>query len=132
MKRILFSFVLLIFFFASMPASAADPAYKWTGFYVGLQGSYDVGSSDWDFTDFDTHTDHTLTGGMGGLYAGYNYQFPFNLVIGIETDISGGKITGSSSCPNGSYSCDTDMNWIGSTRGRVGYEIGRASCRERV
>lgn len=124
MKRIFFSFVLLIFFFASMPASAADPAYNWTGFYAGLQGSYNVGSSDWDFTS-GSETNHTIQGGMGGLYVGYNYHFPFNLVIGIETDISGGKITGSASCPNGSYDCYTEMNWVGSTRGRVGYAFNR-------
>jgi outer membrane immunogenic protein len=124
MKRILFSFVLLIFIFASMTASAAGPVYNWTGFYAGLQGSYDVGSSDWDFPS-GTHTDHTLKGGMGGLYVGYNYQTPVNVVVGIETDINYGGIKGSSTCPGPSFSCNTDVYLAGSTRARVGYAISR-------
>jgi len=124
MKRIFFSVVLMVLIFTSASAFA-DPAYNWTGFYLGLQGSYDVGSSDWDFPNAGTHTDHVLKGGMGGLLVGYNYQTPVNVVVGIETDINYGKITGSSNCPGLGFSCNSEVNWAGSTRARVGYAINR-------
>jgi outer membrane immunogenic protein len=124
MKRILFSFVLLIFIFVSMTASAAGP-YKWTGFYAGLQGSYNVGTSDWDMPGAHI-TDYNLKGGMGGLYLGYNYQFPVNIVVGMETDINYGKITGSSiDAVNPTVTCNDQINWLGSTRARFGYAAGR-------
>ena len=62
---------------------------------------------------------------MGGLFLGYNYQFPINVVVGVETDINYGKISGSSSCPGSAYDCRTEIPWVGSTRARVGYAIGR-------
>lgn len=125
MKRILFSFVFMTFIFVSMTASAAGPAYNWTGFYAGLQGSYDVGTSNFDWPAFSSHTDHIIKGGMGGLLLGYNYQTPINVVVGIETDINYGKIQGSSTCPNPADDCRTEVNWAGSTRARVGYAVWR-------
>lgn len=128
MKRLLFSLVFMVLCLSSASAFADSTAikpYNWTGLYLGLQGSYDVGSTDWDSPIFGTHTDHTLKGGAGGLFLGYNYQFPINVVVGVETDLNYGKITGSSSCPNGSYSCNSEINWFGSTRARVGYAFWR-------
>ena len=127
MKRILFSFVLLISILVSMTASAAGP-YKWTGFYLGLQGSYDVGTSDWDLTDPGTGhvTDHIFKGGMGGLHFGYNYQFPINLVIGVDSDINYGKISGFSLDDQVPTTlCNSQINWLGATRFRMGYAVGR-------
>ena len=107
MKRILFSVVFMVLIFTSTSAFA-DPAntrtYNWTGFYLGMQGSYDVGRSDQDAPLFGTHIDNNLKGVMGGFHIGYNYQTPVNVVVGIETDINAGRITGSSSCPNSSFS----------------------------
>jgi outer membrane immunogenic protein len=128
MKRIFFAVVFMVLFLISTSAFA-DPAntkpYNWTGFYLGIQGSYNVGSSDWDFPDAPSHTDHILKGGMGGLLVGYNYQTPINVVVGIETDINYGRITGSSTCPGSSFSCNSEVDWAGSTRARVGYAINR-------
>jgi outer membrane immunogenic protein len=128
MKRIIIAGALMVLIIASTSAFA-DPAdtkpYKWTGFYAGVQGSYDVGSSNWDFTPAGGHTDHSLNGGMGGFHVGYNYQTPINVVVGIESEINYGKITGSSVCPNPSVSCNSEINWVGSTRARVGYAVWR-------
>jgi outer membrane immunogenic protein len=125
MKRILFSFVLLIFFFSSMTAFAAGPAYNWTGFYAGLQGTYAYGNTNWEYADNLAHADHTINGWMGGLLLGYNYQFPVNVVVGVETEVSTGKIYGSTSCPNPSFLANSNVSWAGSTRARVGYAIYR-------
>ncbi len=125
MKRIIFVVFLLIFSLFSLTASAAGPTYNWTGFYVGLQGSYGNGDTDWEYLSNQNTADHNIDGLMIGLFAGYNYQFPFNLVVGIETDINGGKIAGSGPCPNSSWSCSSEISWAGSTRARVGYAIYR-------
>lgn len=124
MKRIIFIVVLFVFSLLSITSFAAGPAYNWTGFYAGLQGSYITGSSDWSF-DAGTSTDHSLDGGIGGLFFGYNYQFPFNLVVGVTTDIGVGKICGSDSCPNTAFDCKSDTTWLGATRFRLGYAINR-------
>ena len=56
---------------------------------------------------------------------GYNYQFPFNLVLGVATDIGTGNICGSDSCPNAAFDCKSDTTWLGATRFRAGYAIDR-------
>jgi len=124
MKRILFVVVLFVFSLLPITSFAAGPAYNWTGFYAGLQGSYITGSSDWEF-DNGAQTDHSTKGGIGGLFFGYNYQFPFNLVVGVETDIGAGEIYGSDSCPNADYNCKSKTSWLGATRFRLGYAIDR-------
>ena len=125
MKRIFFVVILLIFVSFSMTALAAGPAYNWTGFYAGLQGMYAHGHTDWLYTNVGTRADHTINGWTGGLFAGYNYQFPINVVIGIETDINYGKISGSTSCPNPTWLATSEVSWVGSTRVRAGYAVWR-------
>jgi len=121
MKRIIFSVVFMVLIFASTSAFA-DSTYNWTGPYVGLQGMYGHGDTKWDYVDVGNY-DHTINGWMGGLFLGYNYQFPVNVVVGVETDINYGKISGSTNRNNWLYS--TELNWVGSTRVRAGYAVWR-------
>lgn len=145
MKRIIFAVIFLVFTVFSTTAFAANSTYNWTGFYIGLQGFYGNGGGDnHDYDDDDYysysgtdwkyasgilrgyHGDHDIDGWMGGAFAGYNYQFPFNLVVGVETDINGGEISGSGhNGPNPDWSENTDISWVGSTRFRLGYAIYR-------
>jgi len=82
------------------PALATD----WTGFYLGAQGSYGE-----------------ISGGgagqgdaIGGLQAGYNYDFGNNWVVGGEVDYN---------FDNRSFGANTmDDSW--SLKGRVGYSLG--------
>lgn len=122
MRRVFLAILVLVLNLFSINTFAAGPSYNWTGFYVGLQGSYITGSSDWSF-DAGTSTDHSLNGGIGGIYLGYNYQLPFNLVLGIASDIGAGNISGSDSCPNLAYDCKSKTSWLGATRFRLGYAI---------
>jgi outer membrane protein OmpA-like peptidoglycan-associated protein/opacity protein-like surface antigen len=125
MKRILFSVVFMALIFTS-ESVFAGPAYNWTGPYVGLQGMYATGISDWDVPSGAHYTDHILKGGMGGLFLGFNYQFPINLVAGVETEINYGKLSGSSQndiVPT--YTMTSELNWLGSTRVRLGYAVWR-------
>ncbi len=91
MKRKFISVIFLFLFFTSTNAFA-DSTYNWTGFYVGLEGMYDHGNTKWEYTNNFARADHTINGWMGGLFLGYNYQFPINVVVGVETDINYGKI----------------------------------------
>ena len=130
MKRHIFLFVILSVLMATTVlaqsnAYGPDPSYNWRGLYFGVQGSYHTGNSNWDEPFGGFRISHDIEGGMGGFYVGYNFQTPYHFVFGIETEMSFGSVDGSSSCPNASFSCHTDVKWIGSTRGRFGYAFDR-------
>jgi len=86
-------------------ASAADlavkaPVYKappvilsdWAGFYLGVHGSYGWGSTTFDGRPW---LDAKPQGGLGGVQAGYNWQFG-QVVAGVEGDFSWADIKESS------------------------------------
>jgi outer membrane immunogenic protein len=84
----------------SSPAGAADlrrpppPAYVppiiWTGFHVGAHAGYAFLGEDATSAFFGTPvTFSTNPGGvLGGLEAGYDYQFSPNWLVGAELDLS--------------------------------------------
>src|SRR5687768_8058092 len=75
-----------------------DTAYNWSGVYVGGQVGYAFGSADYTYdpndpdqnSDYDY--DHNPDGFIGGVYAGYNYQFTNGVVLGGEADIVWGDL----------------------------------------
>ncbi|MBN9027900.1 MAG: porin family protein [Rhizobiales bacterium] len=91
-------------------APAAPTGFDWNGFYAGVHGGYGWGSGtkDADFLD-------SVTGGLFGVQAGYNYQVSNPWLVGFETDIAYSGLSDSVG--------DTalDLNWIGSTTGRIGF-----------
>jgi len=98
-----------------------DETYKMRGFYVGLQGSYNEGNSEWsNGLDFNQN----ISGGMGGLFLGFYSQTPLKIVYGLEIEGNLGSIGARTSCPNKDYSCNAEVNYNMSVRGRLGYEIG--------
>ena len=105
------------------------PVFVWTGGYVGLQAGYGWGDSDTLFTEgyFPTDPD----GFLGGLYAGYNYQFTNGIVAGVDADITYSNQDGSSigysteGVPLPTESSSIDINWSGAIRGRLGYAVDR-------
>jgi outer membrane immunogenic protein len=128
MKRVLILTILILLIFTSTSVFA-DPAgkgtYNWKGFYAGAQGMYAHGYTNWDYIFYNTQADHTTNGWLGGLFAGYNYQFPINIVLGVETDINYGKVSGSTSAPNPVWLATSEINWVGATRIRLGYAVWR-------
>lgn len=122
------------------PMPATVPVYNWTGFYVGVN----VGGG-WVNNNYT----NTLTGTFGGVpitsafnsgsataagviaggQIGFNYEFPANVVVGVEADFDVTNITGSSSgCAVTAggvvNSCASDSGSIqdfGTVRGRLGY-----------
>ena len=99
------------------------PIFTWTGPYVGLNlggaiGSFSGGSNQL--------FGNNPVGIIGGLTAGYNYQAAPNIVVGIEGDINGSSLNGSSQLPFFGYSGGAQMNALFTLRGRVGYAVDRA------
>lgn len=124
----------------SMPAPAPAPmpiyspapmAYTWTGFYVGVQAGYAWGDVDGDASiDAVTDTggyDYDLDGWVGGIHAGYNYQFN-NFVVGIEGDIEFADLDGDGGGIDpsiGTFYHETELDWLASLRLRAGFAIDR-------
>lgn len=133
MRRVLFSTIGLLALTATaavaadMPRAAPTtkapayfaPAYNWTGFYVGINGGYGWGESNWD--GFGSSTD--TSGGLIGATAGYNWQTG-PMVFGLEADIAWSDIRSTFTnaiCPAG---CETRNTWLGTARARLGYAAG--------
>ena len=103
------------------PAYVA-PVFNWTGFYIGINGGYGWGKSDWDAFGGSANP----RGGLVGGTIGYNWQMPSSpWVFGLEGDIDWSDMRGTftnAACPAG---CETRNRWLGTFRGRVGYAIDR-------
>ena len=121
------------FLAGSFSAQAADiprPVYKgvspvvayynWTGFYVGINGGYGWGSSDWSAV---ATASNKPTGFLAGGTLGYNYQTG-SIVWGIEGDFDWSNIKDEVTCAPGVL-CGTQLNWLATLRGRVGYAFDR-------
>jgi outer membrane immunogenic protein len=106
-----------------MPAKApvyVAQTYNWTGAYVGINGGYGWGRSNYS-APFAGSTD--MNGGLVGGTLGYNWQMN-QVVFGLETDIDWASIRGSATCGAG-FTCETRNNWLGTFRGRLGYAADR-------
>jgi outer membrane immunogenic protein len=136
---------------ADMPMKAPPlpaPVLSWTGFYVGINGGA-AAMSDPSMSYIDgainaispiNVTGSSNTSGIGGFHAGYNYQMSPIWVLGIEGDWDWTKLKSSAApgiiCSNlfgmraqcGGVSnlsdnafLQTQVNWLASVRGRLGY-----------
>ena len=117
---------------AAMPVTVASAANNtWTGLYVGGQFGGGWGTSQTtNVTATSAEPAGTvdgptgLSGALGGLYAGYNYQMN-QYLVGIDGDFSWSSVDGDSTdigLTNGhTLSHHTYMDWLTSVTGRVGY-----------
>jgi outer membrane immunogenic protein len=107
---------------------ATSPGVNWTGVYLGLNGGFTFGGSNWTDSITGGSTGNFGTSGFvfGGTI-GANYQVG-SLVFGVEADgdwadASGfGTFTASSLCAGG---CLTTSTWLSTVRGRAGYTFDR-------
>jgi outer membrane immunogenic protein len=111
------------------PARVAPVPFTWSGWYVGINGGYGWGRSNWSDPAIDPDLRRFgLSGGVAGGQVGYNWQTgPF--VLGLESDLdwtnlSGSKSDGGVCATDGGGHCKTSQSWLGTTRGRVGYAFG--------
>ncbi len=119
------------------PSFAADlprPVYKapiyvssfsWTGFYVGINGGYGWGKSNWSNAAISTG-DFNLKGALIGATLGYNLQTG-SFVWGLEADADASFIKGSATTAGvcGAAGCETRNRWLATGRGRIGYAWDR-------
>jgi outer membrane immunogenic protein len=136
---------------ADMPVKAAPPVVapiSWTGVYVGINGG-GAGMSDPSMSYVDGAinaitpiyvTGSSSASGIGGFHGGFNYQMPNRWLFGIEGDWDWTNLKSSAApgiiCSNlfgmraqcGGVSILTDhaflqtqVNWLASVRGRLGY-----------
>ena len=111
--------------YAAAPA-IREPIYSWVGAYVGIEGGGSWGRSKHvdRLTGLDDTPRFDVNGGLLGGTAGYNWQVT-NWVLGVEADVSWSGQKGSSldSGPAGNldFSSFTNVEWLGTVRGRVGY-----------
>jgi outer membrane immunogenic protein len=139
MKKSLLRAIGLVFAILSMPAFAADlpvatytkaptkidPAYDWTGFYLGVEGGGGWSKDRRTYIPAPGITDEGLSGGLAGGVIGYNWQLPGNqFLLGVEGSFDWADLKGSAACPNPAYSCAEKINQLYSGTARIGYFWG--------
>jgi outer membrane immunogenic protein len=108
------------------------PVYNWTGFYLGINGGFGTGNSNWSDGAIGTTGSFPISGYLIGGTAGINYQIA-EYVFGIEGDGDWTNLTGNSGSTCGAISavvtppvgCQTQSQWLATVRGRVGYAFDR-------
>lgn len=118
-----------------LATSARGEEYRWTGGYVGLQGSWvdSVKTGELFYEDINvmgpagTEVDLGTEGFLGGALIGYTYQMSA-LVIGAEADISFGSVEGSQlyTMPGGAYKwqIESQLNMLATARAKLGLALG--------
>jgi outer membrane immunogenic protein len=97
------------------PAYSAPSYSNWTGFYVGLNGGYGFGKSNWDFPAVSV----SPKGLLAGVTVGYNFQTG-TWLWGVEADADYSGMKGSVDCGFGT-TCETKNSWLATARARLGY-----------
>jgi outer membrane immunogenic protein len=116
---------------APVPPPTYFPAYfNWSGIYLGVNGGYGFGQSQWSVAGVSSGNFNTNGFVVGGTL-GANYQTG-SYVIGFEGDIDWSNVQGSTSiatcvafgAPAGT-ACQSQSTWLGTARARVGYAFDR-------
>jgi outer membrane immunogenic protein len=135
---------------AVTPASADPPkvpaVVKWAGFYIGGDVGFGSGHSNYSFADpgnsgffgcgpcagpWDPQNPSaSASSWVGGAHLGYNWQVSPLWLAGVEGDFTWSGIRVSSNTPltqpsftspNSNVNFQTDVKWLASLRGRIGY-----------
>jgi outer membrane immunogenic protein len=147
MKRMLFAGAVALA--AATPAFAADlyrpvapppqapaaymppapPVYNWGGIYIGINGGYGFGDTDWEPAAPGVATgDFSIDGPLVGGTIGANFQSG-QFVFGVEGDWDwadlSGSTTNTTTCFGTSCTFQTSDDWLATLRGRVGYAFDR-------
>jgi outer membrane immunogenic protein len=111
---------------------APEPAANWSGLYLGgtVGGALALNRSSLTAPGVAGEQFNLLTsdGYTGGGQIGYNWQTA-NWVLGVETDLQGStqreNKTCELTCTAAQYATfNMKMQWLGTTRGRIGYSLG--------
>ena len=142
-------------FAADLPSKKATPVaapvvlkHKWTGFYLGINGGFGGGESKYPMSyvepagdeEDDGPVDGSINGSVkinssgfvGGAQFGYNFELSNNIVVGVEADYNVASIKGQLSGQistigvDGSGTVGSEIDSLGTVRGRLGYTVDRA------
>jgi outer membrane immunogenic protein len=127
------------------PAPAYIPVtapYDWGGGYIGINGGYGFGQSQWSDPLNPSGTTSTgdfhLSGGLVGVTMGVSGQFGA-FVFGVEGDFDWQRVSGTSgstfcgsiisstavAATAAGLNCRTESDWLGTIRARFGYAWDR-------
>jgi opacity protein-like surface antigen len=114
----------------SFPApfgSVAAPPYDWYGFYIGIHAGDARAQNTFSQTPgYQSGTIKSLNGFGGGQIGINNYLTEISWLVGIEADISGTSLSGSTTTTPGD---GAEVGWaerldvFGTLRGRLGYAV---------
>ena len=104
------------------PPRLAESVSSWTGFYLGIHAGY-----GWGEVIENTAVELNPSGVLGGVQAGYNYQFAPNWVLGVEADWSFTGMDDVHVLRAGFITVTTvnELQYFGTLRGRLGYSVDR-------
>ena len=116
----------------SLPPPLPVAVYNWTGLYLGINGGFGTGNSNWSDGPIGTTGSFPTSGFLIGGTAGINYQIG-EYVFGVEGDGDWTNLNGNSGSTCGAISavvtppvsCQTQSQWLATVRGRVGYAFDR-------
>ena len=108
---------------------ANGPYTNWAGAYLGLNGGYGLGSSQWTLGPLGTSVFNT-NGFLFGGTVGFNYPIGA-VLVGVESDVDWSGLSGSAAncavnAAGAVAACQTKNNLLGTARARVGYALDRA------
>ena len=107
------------------PPIIAPAVMDWTGPYLGVILGYGTGTKFWDNNPYGAWgtTTHNVRGVLAGVEAGF--RFGAGLVVGVEADWAWTNANGASACgPAGAYNCATDLDWLATVTGQLGFGAG--------
>jgi outer membrane immunogenic protein len=102
------------------------PVWSWTGLYIGADVGYGWSNVDHSFTINALNVSTKPSGFIGGIYAGYNWQFG-RIVAGLETDVAWANISdiidvvGKIGLVPFAIRAEDKLHWLGTTRARLGF-----------
>jgi outer membrane immunogenic protein len=116
---------------ASRPIYPVAAPIDWSGIYVGINGGYGFGNSNWTNAGLSTGNFNTNGFLLGGTL-GVNYMTGGGFIFGLETDFDWSTINGTSStaaCAGlvaaPGEGCASRSDWLSTARGRAGYAFNR-------
>ncbi len=104
----------------AIAAEAVAASGNWDGAYVGAFGGYGWGALSDDLVPNGTYPEPA--GWLLGVNAGVNFTLTDGIVAGIVGDIAWADMN--ETLVNGPVSMGSSVDWVGSVRGRLGFDGG--------
>ncbi len=109
------------------PIYAPAPVWSWTGFYLGGHVGAGWGTTESTLTGITGAVipgsfpiaQNSRSGFLGGGQLGYNWQSGW-AVFGVQGDIAGMDVKGTTPCLGGGASCTAKSDWLATVTGRFG------------